>query len=181
MSGVLSMLHRSNQKKRQTRKLACQDEGMTFIEVLVSVVLLGTAGLAVLAALQVSVLGSRIERDHARAQQWLQSAGAALDNTLYQPCSATPEDVRQAYENAIRASTVGPPGWDPAAISVVSPVRIWDGNFYLDPYAQLAAGDPTCFAPDYNLHLITIQVRNPDGDIIETTQYVKNDRVVGTP
>lgn len=159
-----------------------RDRGVTFIEVLVAVVLLGTVGVGVLAALRVSVDATRLERDHARAYQWLQSANGVLQASPRVSCGYTlPDDalyasgeekVRLQYEDAIRSSVVNPPGWGDSQITVLAPVKVWDGSRYWDP----AAAPKPCYDSDgYLLQLITLQVTSPDGDIIESIEVVKRD------
>jgi Tfp pilus assembly protein PilV len=151
---------------------------MTFIEVLVSVVLLGTVGLAVLAGLQMTLLGSAIERDHARAQQWLQSASELLTNEVpwasclspTQPAPpATPVTIPTAniiatYRTALAGDpTIVPPGWGVSQISVTN-VRFAAVN---------GVYGTTCNEPGLNRQNIQIQVRDTEGDIVETVDIIK--------
>lgn len=55
-----------------------RDSGATLIEILVSIVLIGTAVVATLGALRISMVGGTIHRDHANAHAWLQSASDVL-------------------------------------------------------------------------------------------------------
>jgi prepilin-type N-terminal cleavage/methylation domain-containing protein len=153
--------------------------GFTFIEVLVSIVLLGTAGIATMVALRTTVVGTRIERDHSRAQQWLQSAVGALEATGRLDCDVVlagyttgEETVRGEYQKEIRLALQNPPGWNDSQITVVQPIKVWDGARYWDPYDPLAPAP--CFDDlGYELQLVTMQVTSPDGAIIETVQVVK--------
>ena len=95
---------------------------MTYVELLVTIVLLGTLGIGVLTTVTVTVTGTRIDRDHARALQWLQSAAAVAQATNRESCILDPildagyatgeEKVRAKYEDAIRTQVADPPGWD---------------------------------------------------------------------
>jgi len=154
---------------------------MTFIEVLVSVVLLGLTGLAVLAALQVSVIGTKLERDHSKAYQWLQSANGVLQAADRVSCILLPADsayatgeakVRASYQTTIRTLVVNPPGWGDVQLKVLEPVKVWDGADYYDP----AVAPKPCFDNDGLLmQQVTLQVESPDGEILETLQVVKRD------
>lgn len=153
---------------------------MTFIEVLVSIVLLGTAVVATLTALRVTVIGSETERDHARAHQWLQSAVGAIAEADYVPCddpgtfATAQEHMIDDYLSAVRDETVPPPDWDPMQISVLSPIEVWDGNRYWTP-AETSDPDD-CFKDDgYSLQLITVEVRDTEGEIVESVQVVKGE------
>lgn len=162
---------------------------MTFPEVLVAIVLLGTVGVAMLTALRVTVIGTRTERDHSRAYQWLQSSAGVLEATERVPCTFDPvadapflsseEKVRFKYEDVIRTEVVNPPGWADFQITVVPPVKVWDGARYWDPFDPTAPDtdpvDPAaCFdSAGRYLQLVTLQVTSPDGEIIESIEVVK--------
>ena len=159
-----------------------RDAGASLIEILVSVVLLGTVVVGVLGALQISIVGTRIERDHAKAYQWLQSAQGVLQASERVGCAYDPavdteyadgeEKMRLQYQAVVRQDVVNPPGWEDRQLTVLPPVRVWDGSQY---WAPNEAPKP-CFEEDgYFLQLITLQVTNPAGDIIETIQVVKRD------
>lgn len=177
------MTNRSNRQPRGgSRRDRGADRGVTFIEVLVAIVLLGTAGVGVLAALRVSIDATRLERDHSRAFQWLQSANGVLQAAPRVSCGYTlPDDaayatgeekVRLQYQSLIRSTVVNPPGWADSQLTVRPPVKVWDGTRYWDP----AAAPQTCYDSDgFLLQLVTLQVTSPDGDIIESIQVVKRD------
>lgn len=172
----------ASEDPRRRRFDARRDRGVTFVELLVAIVLLGTVGVGVLAALRVSVDATRLERDHSRAYQWLQSANGVLQATPRVSCGYTlPDDgayasgeekVRLEYQEAIRSTVENPPGWDESQLSVVEPVKVWDGSRYWDP---TIAPQPCYDSDGYLLQLITLQVTSPDGDIIETLEVVKRD------
>ncbi len=161
------------------------DRGSSLIEILISVVLLGTVVIATLGATVASVIGTGVGRDHAKAYQWLQSAGGVLQAADRIGCDHDPaneptdaaftdgeEKVRVGYENSIRDVVVSPIEWQDSQITVLYPVKVWDGNKYWEP----ATAPKPCFDADgYLLQLITLQVTSPDGDIIETIQVVKRD------
>src|SRR5690606_9875309 len=54
------------------------DTGATFVEVLVAIVLLGTVVVGTLAGVRATLLSSAVDRDHANAHAWLQSASDLL-------------------------------------------------------------------------------------------------------
>lgn len=149
---------------------------MSLIEVLIAVVLLGTVVVATLGALQLSVVGTRTERDHARAHQWLQSATGVLQAAERISCADQGGDpgelvMRQAYQSVLQSDVASPTGWDEWQITIIPPILVWDGTRYWNPYD--ASSPSSCFEPVYQLQLITIRVVSPDGRIIETRQVVK--------
>jgi hypothetical protein len=147
-----------------------RDLGVTFVEMLVAIVLLGIGVVGTLTAVRASVMGSRIERDHAMAHQWLQSASEVVRDTPRLGCDAMAEAaIRNSYQATIRTNAPAPDGWsDATLIDIIPPIRFWDGQQYLDP--------PACYENEERyLQLIQLQVSNPDGDIIETVEVVKHD------
>ena len=162
-----------------------RDHGVSFIEILVAIVLLGTVVVGVLGALRISVDATRLERDHSLAYQWLQSANGVLQAAPRVSCGFTlPDDdpytsgeekVRLEYQKLIRSvAAIPPPGWVDSQLTVVEPVKAWDGSQYWDP-ADPAAPQPCFDSEGYLLQLVTLQVTSPDGDIIETLEVVKRD------
>jgi hypothetical protein len=142
-----------------------RDSGSTFIEVLVSIVLLGTVVVATLAALRTTVIGTAIERDHARAHEWLQSASEILINDItYVDCdtnSAT--EIKDAYQSALRSTpSIIPNEWNAPQITVLSPVT------FGQPSGLYSA---TC-AGDVDRQLVTLEVTDTDGDIVEQVDVV---------
>lgn len=154
------------ESRTHDRSPARRDVGATLVEILISIVLLGMGVAAMLTALQVTISATVTERDHANAHAWLQSAADTLygwermdctDNTLAQ--------IEAGYQSVLENSQ-DPEGWHAVGglIQVVSPVLFWDG----DQYQSVCYDDQ-----NINLQLITIQVSNPDGKIVETVQVVK--------
>jgi type II secretory pathway pseudopilin PulG len=153
-----------------------RDDGSTFIELLVAIVLLGTVVVAVLAAVRVTIIATTTEREHSRAAQWLQSAEKAIDSAPFGNCSlvlGVPQssfNALQEYNAAVQAVPV-PVGWSANQISVqrATDIDVWDGDSW-EPYSTTSA----CF-DDTGLRLqrIRLTVENPDGQIIETLEVVK--------
>lgn len=120
-----------------------------------------------LTTLTVTISASATERDHANAHAWLQTASDVLYGDTRIDCGtiavSNQANVFAAYNSSVKAST-NPEGWDPALINVVPPILFWDGDVY----------QTTCYDDEnINLQLITIQVQNPDGKVVESVQVVK--------
>lgn len=103
-----------------------RDRGSTFIELLVSVVLLGTVGVAVLAATTAAIIGARTSDEIAKSQAVIAEVADHLsdtepENVEYRDCSSF--DARQEYDLALDAQF-------PGAVEVVE-VQYQDasGNF----------------------------------------------------
>ena len=146
-----------------------RDRGISLVEILVSIVLLGTAITALLTTLRVTIDASALDRDHANAHAWLQTAADVLYGEPREDCgtqtASKQDDVWKVYDAIVKSThESNPEGWPAANIEVVEPVLFWDGEQY-----QL-----TCYDNEgITLQLITIQVRNTDDRIIETVQVVK--------
>ena len=144
-----------------------RDRGQSLVEVLIAIVLTGTLAVAGMITLRASIVGSTLDRDHANAHAWLQTATDVLYGAPREDCGTEaipePTKVANAYDAVIKA-TPNPRNWSPSLIQVVRPVKFWDG--------ELLFGD-VCYGAGINLQLITIQVSAPDGRIVESVQIVK--------
>jgi Tfp pilus assembly protein PilV len=158
---------------------ARRDRGVSYIELLVAVVLLGTVVLGVLAALRATIIATTVERDHSKAQQWLQSAVGVLQAAAFEDCTATStaevpnayDTIRTSYENTIRALATRPEGFvPPAQISVIG-IDVWNGTAYAAFTTQAECLDNN----DLRQQLVVISARDPDSSIIETVEVVKRD------
>lgn len=143
-----------------------EDTGVSLIEILVAVVLLGSVVVAVMAALAATILGSTIDRDHANAHAWLQSATDLLYGTPRVDCGSiavTNKPAVLANYRAVAATTTNPEGW-PAANIEVYDVQFWNGAIY----------QSNCY-DDFgiNLQLIKVRVRDTDGRIVKDVEVVK--------
>lgn len=112
-----------------------RDVGTTLIEILVSVLILGIAGVAVLTALAAAARGAAVQREVSDAQAWLATTGdaiAAVDSVddTYIAC-ATPAQ----YQPVVDAVLV-----PDAPIVVVSDISFWDGSGF-GRTCQYAAGN----------------------------------------
>lgn len=157
------------------RSAPAHDRGFTFVEVLVSIVLMGTVVIALLAAVRATVIGTSVERDHSKAQQWLQSAVGVIEAFDFANCNTvlTGTDIETAYQNAINDPVNGakrPFGFPNATIDVGVP-QIWDGTQYVDFSSQAVCYDQFLLRQQ----LVTVTVADPDG-IIESVEMVKRDR-----
>lgn len=137
-----------------------------------SIAILGGLGVAVMNGLLASVVGSRVERDHARAHEWLQSATEVLVNDVpWQDCNPGTTDtvtgLRADYELALRSNTdIVPPTWDANySLDIPNPVQ-----FPNQAGAYSAA--QLCDANEHRQKIL-IQVKSPDNRIIETVEVVK--------
>ncbi|HWM18208.1 MAG TPA: prepilin-type N-terminal cleavage/methylation domain-containing protein, partial [Ilumatobacteraceae bacterium] len=64
-----------------------RDRGSTFVEVLVALVLLGTAVGGTLTALRTTIISSRLDENQTKAHAWLLAVEDALYRAPYHSCS----------------------------------------------------------------------------------------------
>lgn len=154
---------------------AVRDAGVTFVEILVAIVLLGTAVIGTLAAVRTTIISTDIERDHAKAQQWLVSAAGAVEGAPFADCQSPPttgsyDTVRVSYQNAVNTASK-PAGF--AGIAQVVDVEVWNGDDF-EPYV---AHGPICFDDTLlRQQRVTIEVRATTGSTVESIQLIKRDR-----
>ena len=148
-----------------TDSTARRDDGLSLIEVILSITLLGLVMASMLTTLAVTVSASATERDHANAHAWLQSATDVLYGAQRIDCD---DPTLEDGYRAVIAATQDPEGWweaaNPGSIELVSPVLFWDGDIY----------QGTCYDDqNVNLQLLKLRVVNPAGDVVETVEVVK--------
>ena len=95
-----------------------RDRGTTFVEILVSIVLLGTVVGGTLTALRTTIISSEVDSNQAKANAWL--LGSRRESTKHRtnPCpSSDVAAVKSAYDSAVQ--TAPPPeGWAGGSIGV---------------------------------------------------------------
>lgn len=144
-----------------------RDRGATLVEISIAIVLLGIGVTSMLTMLTVTIQASATERDHANAHAWLQTAADVLYGIERVDCNEFANSdaiVLSTYDAAVKG-TSNPEGWPTANIRVVPPVLYWNGDIY----------QSTCYDNEDGilLQLVTLEVRNPEGRIVETVQVVK--------
>lgn len=164
-----------------------RDHGASLIELLVAIVLLGTVVGAVLTAASTTIIGSRIERDHAKAQQWLQAAIGVIEAIDFQSCDPNDIDGAKAqdvYQNALIVGYADTNGdgvvnsadgarrpWEYEGDIVVQEPEVWDGSAFVPFDTQ-----STCYDQSrLRQQRVTITVVHPSG-IQESVELIKVDR-----
>jgi prepilin-type N-terminal cleavage/methylation domain-containing protein len=142
------------------------DQGFSLVEVLVSIMLIGTVTVAMLTTLRISVKASALDRDHINSHAWLQTATDILYGDERVDCgtvaAADENAVFTAYDLVVQGAPK-PLNWN-GTIEIVRPILFWNGDVYTS----------TCYDDmGINLQLITLRVKGPDNKIIESIQIVK--------
>lgn len=154
-----------------------RDRGTSLVEVLIAVVLLGGAVTGTLTAVRSATFASALQRDHATAHAWLQSAADALyarDKVLCDPGAA---DQGRAAVTAAYAATVrlvpNPEGWAESQIGIID-VGFWNAVPLANGVTRFAFGDVCHETIGLGLQMIEIEVRSPSGRILEQVEIVKS-------
>lgn len=154
-----------------------RDSGVTLVEILVSIVLIGTAVVATLGAFQISILGGAVHRDHANAHAWLQSASDVLYASEKQDCDISQADggrsvIIDAYQPVVDA-VANPQGWSNSQIQIVD-LEFWNAtDTDNDGIVEYRFGAACQDSINLALQRVTLEVRSPDGRIIEQVELVK--------
>ena len=153
-----------------------RDRGVSIIEVLISVMLLGVVVVTVLAGLSTTIKASATDRDHANAHAWLQTGADMLYARELITCGTRDADdplndiklIAAEYENTIR-QTENPEGWPEANISVIG--LEWWSIDVVDGIGTEVWGTK-CDTPETDLQKIELRVRADDGRIVEEVELI---------
>jgi prepilin-type N-terminal cleavage/methylation domain-containing protein len=138
------------------------DSGLTLIEMLVTVAILGTAFVAIVGGMTISIFGSDLHRKEATAETVLRSYGDSVKTrTGWDGCSATAA------------------GYMPAAVGFTNPaasqfsvtataVEFWAPSGSTGSWTSSCPG-----GVDTGLQRVSLQVRSLDGRATETLQVVR--------
>ncbi len=150
------------------------DAGTTLIEVLMAVILVGTAFVALLSGFGTVAIGSNIHRQQADAEVVLTSAVERLKDPAVEhvPCA---DAGTTTYLDAVRSATV-PTGWVPAATITIPSVAYWDGTGFTP-----TCHDTPALGHVLTLQEITVEVVSPDGRATESVSIVKGPVKVASP
>jgi prepilin-type N-terminal cleavage/methylation domain-containing protein len=157
-----------------------RDRGVSLIEVLISIVLIGLVVGATLSLLRVTIMASSTDRDHSNAHAWLQTAADVLYARPLEPCApavthagspaTNKADIISRYETTLQ-QTGNPEGWPN------SNIRIYDLQFWhinKDPvtkFTQEGWGN-LCDTLDTDLQRVGIEVRSATGEIVERVEVI---------
>lgn len=163
------------------------DRGMSMIEVLIGISLLATVVVAVVSAVGVTVKATAYERDHAKAQQWLQAAVGVIEAVEFQSCDPAVINgtiVQDAYQKAVTVGTVDTNGdgvvngddgarrpWEYDGQLTVGIPEVWDGEQYVPFDSQSICYDQSRLRQQ----LVPLVVTHPSG-VRESVEMIKVDR-----
>jgi hypothetical protein len=140
---------------------ARRDSGTSFVEIVVSVVILGTVCIGVLNAIATAAVGARIHREVSSSQAWIATFADEMVaiESQYRPCTVGVSTVVAAYQaeaNAIKATL------STNATITVTAVRFWDGT--------TSTFGTTCrLVQGYRLQEVSIAITQPRAATFVTT------------
>ena len=138
-----------------------RDDGSTFIEMLVSIVLIGTVGIAVLTALATTTRGAKTHHDLSEAQAWLANAGDAISDSdsFYLSCVDESDPLQTALQYELMIIAPITMATSAPTINVIN-VEFWDSSI-----PAYSVADDCNYGPPQGdrLQRVTIQT-TVDGD-----------------
>lgn len=155
-----------------------RDHGLSLIEVLISVVLIGLAVTATLTLLNSTIRATTIDRDHANAHAWLQTGADMLYARELVNCgvigtnvdgvAVTYDDVKGDYESTLQ-QTENPEGWPAANIEVLE-LEFWNLDVTATGFGT-EEWSTTC-DNDTTLQRLELQVRGQNNRIVEQIEVI---------
>jgi prepilin-type N-terminal cleavage/methylation domain-containing protein len=164
---------RNERRPRPESVAARPDAGVTLIEVIIAIVLMGTVIVGTMSLLTTTIGATSTNRDHSNAHAWLQTASDMLYAREPIPCDALVSDLNRGFiigeYQATVQSTENPEEWPDGNI-LVTDLLFWhygrnvttngvDEGWYIDRCTT-------------RLQLIKLRVSNPAGDIIEEVEVI---------
>jgi prepilin-type N-terminal cleavage/methylation domain-containing protein len=149
---------------RQFRARVGGDAGVTLVELLITLVILGVVFVAILGGMATGMVVSDLHRKQATAETILRSYAEAVKAASYTVCAAPA---------AYAASAVGysvPAGLRPTYSASVAAVTYWQPGASTGSFVSSLG---SCPGSDNNLQSVTLRVVSSDGRDSETMQVVK--------
>jgi type II secretory pathway pseudopilin PulG len=157
------------------RRHSSGDVGATLIEIVLAIVLLGMVVVSTLSLLGGTINGTSLNRDHANAHAWLQTAADMLyarELERCDPASSVPMATQRlaimaAYETTVR-ETENPAAWSPSNIEVID-LEFWHIAIAPDRGIEEAWVEDRCTT---DLQKVALRVRAEDGRIVEEVEVI---------
>ena len=155
------------------------DRGVSLLEILISIMLLGTGATATLVTLRTSTHSSAIDKNLATTYEYLQNVSDHIYGADRLPCYQGLATIRAAYDAAAKTAAA-PVGWTKTA--TVTNVEFLGRALRDDPFswgASFCFESPVTTNPYYTSPLytqkVTFTVTDPGGGT-RTMQVVKSEK-----
>ena len=164
-----------------------RDRGVSLVEILVSITLMSTVIVAVIVAVGATAKVTAYERDHAKAQQWLQAGIGiieAVDFSSCDPAIINGANVQQDYQAAVDVGQTDTNGdgdvdgddgaqrpWEYEGQLSVGVPEVWDGAQFVPFDSQSVCYDQSRLRQQR----VRLVVDHPSG-VVESVEMIKVDR-----
>lgn len=148
---------------RSHRSPSRRDEGTTFLEVLIAVILLGTVVIGILAAMRAGVIASSTSREAAKVE-------TALLNASDRVSRAPLKCIEGGYVPYVEAAIAGWEGDGEATVTVRHLQYDPDDGVFAD--STWAAGP--CPASGSQVQRVTITITGPDREVTRSMDVIKS-------
>lgn len=146
-----------------------RDGGLSLIEVLIAIVIMGIAMAAILGAIGTQIRGADAHRDQSNAQVVLTSAAERVKAVLYSACGAAATSYATAARGVTPPSDWVSTGWSPNG-SVSVAVTFWNGTAFTNACNDNVAADTGGLL---RMQQVLVTVTAPNGET-ETVSLVKS-------
>jgi hypothetical protein len=149
------------------------DEGNSFIEILISIALMGTVVVTLLYAMETTIRLSKISDDQAKVESVIGSAADRVANFAYKPCPGFDGDDRYLSIAQAAAPAVG---WTGSTVTI-DEVRFWDPDTQSwepsNGLDETLCNSSISLTDSRTLQKVRIRVTSPGGSHSRTTDVVK--------
>jgi type II secretory pathway pseudopilin PulG len=138
------------------------DRGDTLVEILISIIIMGIAGVAIITALQEGIFGSVSHRDAAEAESAMRYFAENVTNQTYDKCTTSPAHSA--------AYTVGLPSGAAytALTGSITKTEYWDD--INSTYSTSCPSDA-----DRGLQRLTLKIKSTDNRVTTTVMILKRN------
>lgn len=143
-------------------------DGFSYVEILVSIVLVGSVVIATLVSLRATIVANEVGDERSQLMLWMQNGVEAVQRHPYEPCSSGVSGVAAAYQSALSAVTP-PTGLGGGTLSID------DVSFLsIDPSTHVERWDTACDASRAT-QLVALRAVAPGGSQTLTLEVIVDD------
>lgn len=136
-----------------------REDGLSLVESLVAVAILGLAFVSILAALTTTISGSELHRRQATLEAVLRNKAELVKSVSYQSCGTSAQ-----YESATPYTPAAPNSQYSVSVTAVD---------YFSVSGSSPAPDSGCPVLDPGLQRLTLRAASPDGNVVKSLKVFK--------
>ena len=143
-------------------------DGFSYVEILVSIVLVGSVVIATLVSLRATIVANEVGDQRSQLLLWMQNGVEAVQRHPYEPCTSGVAGVAAAYDSAV-AAVVPPDGMGGGSLTV-------DGVEFLsiEPVTHVERWGTQCDT-GRGVQLVTMRAIAPDASQTITLEVIVDD------